>query len=229
MPKEAMRKYNLPDGDLADFADQLVVNINRDMADFTKRGITGADVTELETLIAGFNGIKTDEELLGLVTTATEVKDASRKNIVQLREVRGIAESTFNNEGLYRTFGFDGMTELKDTDLHRLALRVVRMATEYLNTMKLKGLTQDMLTDIETTAQDFDKKINAITTAINNRELATQERIVAGNNLFAKVSTLARDGKNIYIDKDAAKYNDYLLPESDNKSGGDKMPPPPSS
>ncbi len=230
MPKKPIRHYKFSDSTLAQFADQLKINVNRDMADFTPRGVSAVDLTAFQTLISGFNGIKTDEELAGLVSAATEEKDTTRRSLeVRLRTIRGIAEVTYEGKGLYKTFGFDGMTELSDSDLHRLALRVHRVATERQSDMQGNGLTELMLNDLQTTADEFNDRIDSVTTLSNNREIATQERVASGNTLFSKANGLATVGKNIYFDTNPAKYNDYVLPahQGNGNSGNDNPSPPP--
>ncbi len=173
MAKQPKRQYNFSDGTLRQFADQLKINVTRDAVDFTPRGITATSVTNLQTLISGFDGITTDEELLGLVTTATEQKDAARQTLIsQLRIIRGIADVAYNGKGLYKSFGFEEMTKTSDADLYRMAVRVHRVATEQLSDLTAHGLTATMLTELQSATTDFDEKINHQLTAMNNRDIA---------------------------------------------------------
>ncbi len=230
MAQQPKRQYNFSDGTLRQFADQLKINVTRDAADFTPRGITATSLTSLQTLIDGFDGITTDEELLGRVTTATEQKEAARETLVrQLRAIRGIADVAYNGKGMYKSFGFEDMTKANDADLYRMAVRVHRVATEELTVLTPHGLTTAMLTDLQSACTDFDQKLDKQVTAMNNRDIAKQERIAAGNNLFTEVSRIIKIGKAIYQANDAARYNDYILPAATIGGGVEEKPEEPAS
>jgi hypothetical protein len=230
MAQQPRRQYNFSDGTLRQFADQLKINVTRDAADFTPRGITATTLTNLQTLINGFDGITTDEELLGRVTTATERKETARETLIkQLRAIRGIADVAYNGKGMYKSFGFEDMTKASDEDLYRMAGRVHRVATEELEELTPHGLTAAMLTDLKAAATDFDEKIDKQVAAMNNRDIAKQERIAAGNNLFTEVSRIVKVGKAIYQDTDAARFNDYILPAATSSGGGEEKPEDPES
>ncbi len=230
MAQQPKRQYNFSDGTLRQYADQLKNNVTRDSADFTQRGVTATNLTNLQTLINGFDGITTDEELLGRVTTATEEKDAARETLTkQLRTIRGIADVAYDSKGMYRSFGFEDMAKSSDGDLYRMAVRVHRVATELLTEMTAHGLTAAMLTDLQAATTNFDQKLDKQVTAMNNRDIAAQERIAAGNNLFTEVSRIVKVGKALYQDTDAARFNDYILPATASNGGGAEKVVPPTS
>lgn len=226
MAKPINRQYRFSDGTLRQYADSLKISVTRDAADFTPRGITASQLTGFQTLINTFDGITTDEELLGRATTATEEKEAARKIVEkQLRNIRGIADAAYNGKGLYKSFGFEDMTRVSDGDLYRMSVRIQRVASEQQADLIPHGLTDGMLSELQDATNDFDVKIDNQVTAQRNRDLAAQERIGAGNNLFAEVQRFVKVGKSIYQDIDEARYNDYLLPIE--RSGNDDEPTPP--
>ncbi|NNV58046.1 hypothetical protein, partial [Limnovirga soli] len=209
MPKQkATRQYSMADGNLKQLADALKTSINRDLADFATRNITAANLTALQTLIDTFDETTTDEELLGMVTDATNAKDAIANNIrTAVRPIRNMAETAYGTTGKYNTFGFDGLSELTDADLYRLARRVVRVGNKLLAELAAQGLTAAQLTNIDTLATSFDTAIDAIENAVENRDLETQDRILKGNALWTEMSRLASIGRSLYEDTDEAKYN----------------------
>ena len=82
MPKAPeVRNYNFPDADLKQKADQCLVDVNRDINDFTTRGITTATLTGFLQLTDAFNNLPTDDELTGALTTATEAKDGAAETL----------------------------------------------------------------------------------------------------------------------------------------------------
>lgn len=224
MPKQtATRQYSMADGNLKQLADALKTSINRDLADFATRNIMAAQVTALQALIDTFDATTTDEELLGMVTNAVNLKDAIANNIrTAVRPIRSMAETAYGTTGKYNTFGFDGLSELTDADLYRFARRVVRVGTKLLAELAAQGLAAAQLTNIDTLATSYDTAIDAIENAVEDRDLETQDRILKGNALWAEMSRLASIGRSLYEDTDEARYNDYVL------VGGSTPTPPPA-
>jgi len=225
MPKQtATRQYSMADGVLKQLADALKLSIIRDLADFASRNITATQVTALQTLINNFDETTTDEELMGVVTDATIIKDKIAENIrIAVRPIRNMAETAYSTTGKYNTFGFDGLSQITDGDLYRLARRVVRVGTKLLAELAPQGLTAAQLTNVNTLATSFDAAIDAIENAIEDRDLETQDRILKGNALWAEMSRLASIGRSLYEDTDEARYNDYVL-----VGGGSTPPKPPA-
>jgi hypothetical protein len=226
MPQKMQtRNYPYSDGDLKQRADQLIATITRDIADFNTRNITTVNVTALQTLVDTFSNTTTDEELLGLVKNATEIKDGIVANIQKsIRVIRNMAEIAYNSKGKYSTFGFEGMNDLSASDLCRLVSRVVRVGNKLMTDLAAQGLTAAQLTALTALGVDLDKAIDDVAEAIESRDLETQDRIVKGNALWAEMSRLASIGKSLYEDTNEAKYNDYVITPS---SGGGSSPTPP--
>ncbi len=156
---------------------------------------------------------------------ATADKDKLAESIrVQVRVIRNMAELQYHKTGNYKTFGFEGMDEMSDPNLYRLAKRVVRVGTKLLPDLEGRGLTQDMLTNLQQTAGDFDKAMDTQENEIENRDLQTQQRITLGNALYAVLVELASIGKSLYQDTNEAKYNDYVLYD-EKKSSTPAVPP----
>ncbi len=227
MAKEQKRDYNFSDAVLKQFADQLKTSITRDAGDFATRGVNGATITNYQQLIDDFAATTTDEESMGFISNEALQKDAAREVLIKaVRKVRGIADVTFKGEGLYNSFGFEDMLRLDDNDLCRMSARVHRVATKFKADMAGDGLTEQMLTDLETASKDFDEKIDKVVASQEDRDIATQHRIVTGNILFAEIRRLLKIGKALYEDTDEAKYNDYMLPPDE---GGENKTPPPTT
>ena len=225
MPQEIKRTYNYSDGTLKQKCDLLVLNLMRDAAEFAARGETPATVTNFQNLIDDFDAFATDEELEGIEINQTKIKDGFATTLrVNIRTIRGIAQAVYETTGLYNSFGFTEMDGLDDAHLHRLAKRVVRVSTTLLGDMKPKGLTQVMIDDVQNTDTSFDKALDNQKAAEETRDIATQQRAILGNNLFAEYSRLMNTGKTIFEDNDEAKYNDYVM--NDNTPA--PPPPPPA-
>ena len=212
MAKEVVRAYNYSDGALKQKSDLLVLNLTRDAAAFAARGETPATITGLQEMIDDFDAFPTDEELEGVINSKTIVKDNLAKTLrMQMRIIRGIADATYNGEGLYNCFGFEGMDKMDDAHLHRLAQRVVRVSTTLFDALSAKGLNNDMIIAVGKTDSSFDDAMDSIREAEENRDIATQQRRMLGNTLYAEYSRLMNIGKSIFQDTDEARYNDYVM------------------
>jgi hypothetical protein len=222
MPKAPeTRKYSFSDAALKQRGDSVVTCLVRDAQDFTARGVVAEDRTGIESLISQFDEFTTDDELLGEVTTATEVKNTYRQNLeTQVRLVRGIAQVFYQGKGTYRKFGFDGMSQLSDEKLHRLSKRVLRVLADHGDELLTAGLTPAVVTTLTTLSTGFDDAIDTMDEKVKLRDIATQERVVNGNILYTELSRICNIGKNIYQDIDEARYNDYVL------AGSSSTPPP---
>lgn len=80
--------------------------------------------------------------------------------------------------------------------------------------MANQGLTPQDIAGLSTAASLLDISIDAQHKAIEDRDLATEARITAGNILWDEISRLCSIGKSLYEDEDEAKYNDYVLTTS---------------
>jgi hypothetical protein len=193
-------------------ADALAASMQRDIADFTIRRVDAARISEVTSIVTDFKNHPTDQELLGLVSTATEIKDATALELrKKISTVRNIAATKYGENGKFRTFDFGPLSDLPDTDLYRTARRVVRVGTSFLADLASEGLTAAMLTEITTLATSLDSNIDAMEATIENRDIKTQERVIIGNKLWNTMVKYANVGKSIYEFTDEARYNDYVL------------------
>lgn len=225
--KEAVRTYNFEDAKLSTEASRIKSNAERDDKEFLTRKVGHTNLTDLQTAIDDFNNYPTDEELQGDVTESTAAKDAISNNLrVMMRPIRNMAEMQYSTGGKYKTFGFGGMDKLDDNNLYRLALHVVRVGTKLLSELAAQGLSEEILTALSDEAAAFHKAMETQEDKIEDRDIATQERVLLGNALYERVVKLASVGKSLFKDKDEARYNDYVLYD-EHKSGDEPLPPTP--
>jgi hypothetical protein len=210
--KVEKRQYLMADAELKQFGDLTVLNVTRDLTDFTTRGVTEDTVENLETLVEIFFNTPTDDELLGPIMAATDAKNALAEQLkVAIRPIRSMAELKYKGMGKYNTFGFKDMARLSDKELVYLAAKVVRVGTTLLSELASEGLTQLMLTALTNLNTQFDTSIDTQQNLIENRDLAAQDRVEKGNTLYAEIARLCAIGQSLYIDSDPAKYNDYVI------------------
>ncbi len=206
------RAYPMADADLKQKADGLAATLTRDLADLGARNINAASVTAFRVLIATFDSTTSDEELLGELKAATDAKDAFAENIKKaIRPIRNMAELVYESKGKYTSFGFEDMANMSDSDVYRLAKRVVRVGTKFLADLAPQGLTAAQLTSLLALATSLDTAIDDVEDKTENRDIETQDRIKKGNALWKEMTKLSSVGKSVYEDNNEAKYNDYVL------------------
>ena len=196
-------------------ADSLVRSMQRDAADFAMRKVDNTRINEIVTLNDSFKDFATDQELLGSISSATEIKDATAFELrKQLSTVRSMAATKYGNTGRFRTFDFGELSALNSEELFRTAKRVVRVGTGFLADLASEGLTAAILANITTLATTLDSNIDDVAGAEENRDIKTQERVELANNIWNKMVKYASIGKSLYEFTDEARYNDYVLTDA---------------
>ena len=224
---ESVRSYNIGDDVVWQKADSLFGCMQRDATSFLTRGIDAARMDEIAAANTIFKNLPTDPELLGIISTATEIKNATALELrKKIATVRSMAATKYGDNGKYKTFDFGSLADLPDSDLFRTAKRVVRVGTTLLAELASEGLNASMLTEITTLANTFDANLDTLGSAIENRDLETQNRVIAGNNLWALMVKYADVGKSLFEFTDEARYNDYVLTDTTSVGGG--TPPAPN-
>lgn len=214
MEKERqVRNYNMADASLVIMAGQVQHFMVRDLVEFTNYNVLAPEMTAFKTDIAAFEALPTDEELEGLKIDSTTIKDGFADNLkVAVREIMSRAQNKYGvNHGKYKQFGTLGMDTFDDPHLLICGRRVVRTATTYLTDLATKGLTAAMITSLTTICNSFENAILNQSDAIANRDIATDDRIEMGNALYKKMVDYCETGKTIWVTKDEAKYNDYVI------------------
>ena len=211
--KAIEREYNLTNAELCMLASNFVVFMNRDEAEFDARGVDDTVITAFEALGNAFEVFPTDDEYIGLITIEVDAKNAMRDTIMDsIQSVSGYLQQKWGlASGQYRRLGIKGVERLSDDLFLVKAREVVRIAEEYLADLTPVGLTQAMIDDLETDAQSFEDKLNAVKDAKALRDSKTQERTDKGNELYSFVKQYSTIGKLIWENLDEAKYNDYII------------------
>lgn len=218
-------KFNFSFGFLKQLADELVLSIERDIAEFTDRGFNAIKKTALLNAIDAFENFPTDEQLLGVKMSTTQTKDAARVSLeTQMRTVFMAAKNTFGEKtGTFREFGDVNLSQQTDSDLVRSAKAMIATATKYAADLAGEGITIAKIALMTTTRGELDKAIDDQNKAIKERDNATETRIILANDLYDLVVKYADTGKDIWITKSEAKYNDYVIY---NTPSGDAPEPP---
>lgn len=207
------RTYTISDAELNVFAGSLVVKMTRDTTQFASRGVNSAAITAFGVLATAFGLLPTDSYYLADVSLAVQGKKAHRADAeIAIRAIVSCAKIKWGaGSPQDKKFGAGAMTKDDDKRFLSTCRQVCTTATEYLTELTPVGLTSGMIDNLTDLADSFQADMNSIATAQEARDMATQNRITKGNELYSFVSRYCEIGKIIWQDVDEAKYNDYVI------------------
>jgi len=211
--KEVVRDYTFSDGFLVQRTDKVIGDATRDSSELIPEGVTALRLTTLGNNRDTFDAMKDDEEWEGEVSEKAEGRDAAATVCeLAVNSIRTKAQNVWGEKkAKYRSFGFDGINELPDEQRIKAYRRVHRRATLNLLALAPEGLTPLILTNFNTANGTYDNAIDELNDKISDRDIATEDRRELGNLIYAEDVKICNTGKNYWLDKDEAKYNDYVI------------------
>lgn len=226
--QEVQREYKFSDGTLVTKGLEKVAFMRRDKTQFDDYGIKIAMINDLENQLNAFSERLTDVEALSDQTQITQNKDAKANEIRSaITAVMGRVELNFGfGSPKYKKFGTDTLSRQSDSDLLITAKRVVRVGTEFLAELSANGLTEAMLTAIDSLADEFSDLMVQMKIEIGNRDIEQEDRVEAGNEIYKTLVKYTNAGQAIWNATDVAKFNDYVLYNT--ISGEEETPAPPT-
>ncbi len=207
------RSYSLSDGELATFVSNFIGILNRDLDDLSAFGLNEDKINDLRAKGNDFELLPSDEYSAGMQAIATEnknnllslLKDTTYQLAWRVEAKWGI------NSSQYKMLGISGLYNQPEDTVLRLARNVSRCMEMFLSDLEDYGLTQDIINDYDVAINDVETAKNNQNDAMIQRDADTQNRIVAGNELYKIVTTYCEIGKRIYAKTNPAKYNDYII------------------
>lgn len=219
------RIYSFSDGHLSLISNQIVFALRRDLADFDGfGGITPATISNLETLIADYNDIPTDEYYEGLKMIKTEEKDEVRVLLnTKISEIMALVALKYGKSSArYRHFGVSAITAQTDEQVQRISANIIRCANLYLTDLATVGLTQTRINELTTLKNDLITGLDEQGYAVRDRDIATENRIAAGNAVYEILISFMNIGKTFWRSRNEAKYNDYVMYDEKGKAQNDE-------
>ena len=180
--------FNMSYAELSGICRQKANTIMRDIAEFERFNISAEEIIEYKESVKEFDNMQIDQELLGLVTAVTHQKGK-------------LAEQVRSR--------IKDMSRMTDLQLYRMANGVIRIARRIDNSSA--SAIEGIILELETTNNLFDKIIEEKATMAENRNIATDKRIEAANQLYEKLSNYCEIGRVIWYETHEAKYNDYII------------------
>ena len=211
--KVASRKYKLSDSKLKQLADQILMLIERDITAFQDRGFTPEKKILFEKKRDAFANQPSDEQLEAIKIGITEDKNNARTKLEKsLRTVYLTAKLLFSeNSGKTKEFGNSDISRQTDNELVRNAKIAEDACDKYTIELATEGWTKDKTDQLKQQRQELDDLIDEQVKAVSKRNLITEERIEAGNDLYELIIRYADIGKDIWYDSNEARYNDYVI------------------
>ena len=207
------RKYSMSDGNLRQLSVNFKLFANRDLAALSKYNVSASTITALNALSDAFDALPLDSELRAALKNITIAKNNKRNALeVMLKEVQHRATMVFETSSPeYFEFNFDNFDSIPDEAFPTRAKNIARAGLRHIAVLSTKNQTAEELNDIISAKNELEDLIGSINVAISNRTTAANNRIIAGNALYAAIGDIALAGKAVFEGVDSAKFNNYML------------------
>ncbi len=217
--QSAHRQYNFPDADLYLQCMERIKYAQQDLELFTQYGYDIGRLKGFKAMCDKFRALPDDDETLGdqMITTDKKYKAAeSLKTAIRSLMTR-VAMKYSNRSGRYRKFGAAKMGDMTDAQLIFCGRRVVRVARQQIDFLAEVGVNENVIKRVVDAARDFEKAVNIQQDKVADRDIAVERRIEQGNKLYEELITLCNIGKDIWVERDPVKYENYCIYESNNE------------
>lgn len=213
------RKYNYPDADLYMQCLEKIRIANDDRQQFKQYGYSMERLKTFKQKCDRFGKLPTDDELIGDQMITTDKKYAaaeSLKNAIRSVMTR-VAMKYSVRSGRYRKFGTQKMGDMTDAQLIFCARRVVRVARQQMDFLSDVGLNEDILRRVSNASSTFENAVNIQHDRVAERDISVERRTDLGNEIYDELIVLCNIGKDIWAETNRAKYDNYVLYESNNE------------
>ena len=217
-----VRAYKFTDARLIELCLEKIAFAERDATELLTVGVTAVWVSDFETRVLTFGAMPTDTIELGEQKEATEEKEVDADMVKdKLKELRSAAKRALGEKSNdYGQFGFINLDNFKDSDLLKIALVVPALTTKHAVILATKGWLAADNTELNTLLTTFVSGIQNQVLEIGSRDSAAAVRVNEGNEVFNLLNNeLCEAGKGYWRTISEAKYNDYLLFNTESGSG----------
>jgi len=219
MKKQAVhRMYNFPDADLYVQSLERIRYALRDIKQFEKYGYDKKRLKTFQINCEKFKNLPDDDEMVGDQMTVTEKKyNAAEKLKSSIRSLMTRVNMKFSNRtGRYRKFGTAKIGDMTDAQLLFCGRRVARVARQQIDFLDDVGVNENVISKVVNATTNFENALNIQQDRVADRDIAVERRIDLGNLLYQELVTLCDIGKDIWVETDLAKYENYAIYESNN-------------
>ncbi len=219
MKKQAAhRKYNFPDADLYLQSMERLKYAARDKKQFELYGYKADRMKKFIAMCDKFRGLPDDDELIGDQMVVTDKKYAAAEKLkTAIRSLMTRVAMKFNNRtGRYRKFGTAKMGDMTDAQLLFCGRRVARVARQQIDFLDDVGVNENSIQRVTDACRNFENALNIQQDKVADRDISVERRIEQGNALYEELVVLCNIGKDIWVESDLAKYENYTIYESNN-------------
>ena len=154
-----------------------------------------------DTVLVQEGAVATDQKTTGHDVLVTSIQQAMAH--VELKDAPRTAA--------YKRFGVANVSNATEAELHLAGVMVVKQGRKYLADYKGVGLTTTILDAVEAANGKFVEELTTGKEAENNRQAATDARIVAANTLFAELTGICGAGNSSWRFEDQTKADEYVV------------------
>ncbi len=208
---ERKTNFNMSYAKLSILSYQSCDIIMRDIAEFERFGITNSKVTAFQSQVEAFDNTPQDEELQGVVTDITIAKNKLvEQSKTLIREASLFIKLVYPKDtGVYKSLKISNFNKKSNYELYRMSFGVVRIAR--LKADSLSPELQAVIDELESVNNQLRVQLKEQHFAIQNRDLATHERIELANSIYTQLSLFYSIGQGVWAERNEAKFNDYVI------------------
>jgi len=205
--------FNFSFGTLTQRADRVDSLMHRDAREFASIGYDENFRTNLKDLTQVFRQLPSDDYWLGQQMLKTETKRALQTKLLDvISNLRFRAKLALGEQSVeYRSLRFGKLQTMKEQDLILFAGHVSSSCRAMMEKLAKRNITEEMLTEIDTTATALDDAIDEQRRLISMREAKAFEREERANEIYSQIAEICEVGKKIWEGKNNAHYNDYVI------------------
>jgi hypothetical protein len=212
------RQYNVSDPDLYVQCTEAIRAAHRDAEYFIQYGYPLERMKTFKAMCDQFQALPGDDELVGDQMICTEKKNiASEKLKTAIRSLMTRVAMKFHDKtGRYRKFGTAKLGDMSDPQLLFCGRRTARVARQQIDFLADVGVNENVIQRVLDAASEFENALNIQQDKLHDRDIAVERRTEQGNKIYTELVILCDIGKDIWAEKDRAKYDFYCLYESNN-------------
>jgi hypothetical protein len=212
------RLFNVADAELYVQCTDVLRAALRDLDFFQQYGYGTDRLKAFQSMCEQFNNLPDDDEMVGDQMITTEKKNqAAEKLKTAIRSVMTrVAMKYHDRTGRYRKFGTAKMGDMSDPQLLFCGRRVARVARQQIDFLADVGLNEQTITRVTDACSEFENAMNIQQDKLHDRDIAVERRVDQGNKIYTELVVLCDIGKDIWAERDRAKYDFYCLYDSNN-------------
>ncbi len=213
MDTPIVKKYAMSNAELMGYTLHLISYVKNDLSDFATFGVTEADIEALTEALNTFRDFPSDEAFTAMAMRARMNRDEARKEV--LEKIKHIALRFVlaykNEESPYSNLDMWELGRQTDDVLLARARKLGEVLPLYEEKLQYYGQTPAVTASYITTVKEFEDAIASFIEATAERSTGAKNRIIAGNDLYDRVSRLTSIGKMLYQAKDKQQYQKYVI------------------